>query len=68
MPDMKKAVKRIKEALDKNEKITIFGDYDADGITSTTILKRFFKDRGIDVGTYIPNRLNRRIWYEFRCN
>ena len=58
MPDMDKAVKRIIEAINNNEKITIFGDYDADGITSTTILKRFFKDRGIDVGTYIPNRLN----------
>ena len=57
MPDMKKAVKRIKEALEKNEKICIFGDYDADGITSTTILKRFFKDRGVDVSCYIPNRL-----------
>ena len=57
MPDMKKAVTRIKEALDKNEKISIFGDYDADGITSTTILKRFFKDRGVEVSCYIPNRL-----------
>ena len=57
MPDMKKAVDRIIKAIDQNEKIIIYGDYDVDGITSTVILKRFFKDRGIEVGTYIPNRL-----------
>ena len=44
MPDMEKAVSRILKALKNNENITIFGDYDADGITSTTILKRFFHD------------------------
>ena len=58
LPDMKKAVDRILRAIKSNEKIIIYGDYDADGITSTTILKRYMKDRGIDVGTYIPNRLN----------
>ena len=58
LPDMEKAVDRILTAIKNKEKIVIYGDYDADGITSTTILKRFFGDRGIDVGTYIPNRLN----------
>lgn len=58
MPDMDKAIERIIKAIDKNEKIVIYGDYDADGITSTTILKRFMRDRGIEVGTYIPNRLD----------
>ena len=58
MPDMKIAVDRILKAIENNEKILIYGDYDADGITSTTILKRFFNDRNIDVGTYIPNRLD----------
>ena len=58
MPDMKKAVKRILKAIENKEKIVIYGDYDADGITSTSILKRFMKDRGIEVGTYIPNRLD----------
>lgn len=58
LPDMKKAVERILQAIKSNERIIIYGDYDADGITSTTILKRYMKDRGIDVGTYIPNRLD----------
>ena len=58
LPDMEKAVDRILKAMEKKEKIVVYGDYDADGITSTTIIKRFMKDRGIDVGTYIPNRLD----------
>ena len=58
MPDMEKAVERIIKAIESKEKIIIFGDYDVDGITSITVLKSFFKDLGIDVGEYIPNRLN----------
>ena len=58
MPDMQKAVERILKAIDNKEKIIIFGDYDVDGITSITVLKSFFKDLGIEVGEYIPNRLN----------
>lgn len=58
MPDMKKAVNRITKALKNNENITIFGDYDADGITSTTILKRFFHYINKECNVYIPNRLN----------
>ncbi len=58
MPDMEKAVERILKAIENKEKIIIFGDYDVDGITSITVLKSFFKDLGIEVGEYIPNRLN----------
>ena len=58
MPDMEKAVERIIKAIDNKEKIVIYGDYDVDGITSITVLKSFFKDMGIDVGYYIPNRLD----------
>lgn len=57
MPDMEKAINRIIKAIQTNEKIIIYGDYDADGITSSTILKRFFKDINVDVSVYIPNRL-----------
>lgn len=57
MPDMEKAVSRILEAMEKKEKIVIYGDYDVDGITSITVLKKFFADRGISVDSYIPNRL-----------
>jgi len=58
LPDMEKAVERILKAINLNEKIVIYGDYDADGITSTTILKRYMRDRKVEVGTYIPNRLD----------
>ena len=57
MPDMKIAVERIFKAIENKEKIIIYGDYDADGITSITVLKSFFKDIGVEVSSYIPNRL-----------
>ena len=58
MPDMEKAVERILQAIEKKEKIIIYGDYDVDGITSITVLKSFFEDLGVEVGEYIPDRLN----------
>lgn len=57
MPDMDKAVRRILQAIERKEKIIIYGDYDADGITSITVLKSFLKDLGKKVAYYIPNRL-----------
>ena len=56
--DMEKAINRIIEAINKQEKVTIYGDYDVDGITSITVLKSFLKDRGLEVSQYIPNRLH----------
>lgn len=58
MPDMEKAIQRLNKAIEDKQKIMIFGDYDADGITSITVLKKFLNERGMEVGTYIPNRLN----------
>ena len=58
MPDMEIAVNRIIKAIESKEKVIIFGDYDVDGITSITVLKKFLKERGLDAGSYIPNRLN----------
>ena len=58
MPDMEMAVDRILKAISKKENILIYGDYDADGITSTTVLKKFLEERGVNVSTYIPNRLD----------
>lgn len=58
MKDMEKAIERITKAIEKKEKVIIYGDYDVDGITSVTVLKSFFKDIGVDAGFYIPNRLN----------
>ena len=57
MPDMEIAVERIIKAIEKNEKILIYGDYDVDGITSVTVLKSFLEERGITISEYIPNRL-----------
>ncbi len=58
MPDMEVAVNRIVKAIEKHEKVIIYGDYDVDGITSITVLKKFLKTCGLDAGYYIPNRLN----------
>ena len=57
MPDMEKAVNRIIKAIENKEKVVIYGDYDVDGITSSTVLKKFLKERGLETGVYIPNRL-----------
>ena len=54
---MDKAVSRIKEAKEKGEKIAIFGDYDADGVTATAIILETFLDLGItNIIHYIPDR------------
>ena len=57
MPDIEKAVNRIIKAINSNEKVIIYGDYDVDGITSITVLKQFLKERGLEVDYKIPNRL-----------
>lgn len=56
--DMDKAVERIRKAVDGKEKIMIFGDYDADGVTSTSLLYLYLKSKGADVGYYIPDRVS----------
>lgn len=58
MPDMEKAVDRIVKAIENKEKMIIYGDYDVDGITSITVLKKFLLDRNSIVTEYIPDRLN----------
>jgi single-stranded-DNA-specific exonuclease len=54
--DMDTAVRRIYKAIKNNEKILVFGDYDVDGITSTSILIGFLQHTGADVNYYIPHR------------
>ena len=56
--DMDTAVRRIIKAINNQEKIVIFGDYDVDGITSITVLKKFLEEQGANICYYIPNRLN----------
>lgn len=56
MKDMDVAVERIRAAIDKQEKIVVYGDYDADGVTSTTVMMTVLQDLGADVSFMIPNR------------
>lgn len=58
LPDMEIAVPRIINAIENKEKIVIYGDYDVDGITSISVLKKFLEDRGLEVSEHIPNRLD----------
>lgn len=53
---MAAAVKRIRQAILNKEKIVVFGDYDADGVTSTSLLVRALAQMGADVSFYIPDR------------
>ena len=54
--DMTKAVERLSKAIDNQEKIVIHGDFDADGVTSTSLLYKTFKYLGADVNYFIPDR------------
>ena len=54
--DMDKAAARIRHALDEGERILVYGDYDADGVTSTVLLYSYLKERGADVLYMIPER------------
>ena len=56
MADMDKAVERIRQALQNHEKICIYGDYDADGVTSTALLYDYLRSLKADVIYYIPSR------------
>ena len=54
--DMDAAVFRIQQALDNGEKMMIFGDYDADGVTATVLLYSYLKEKGADVDFRLPRR------------
>ena len=56
LPDMEKACERVHKAVDSGERITVFGDYDADGVTSTALMYSFLSSRGAVVDYYIPDR------------
>ncbi|MCK5430291.1 MAG: DHH family phosphoesterase, partial [Anaerolineales bacterium] len=58
MPDMDKAVARIRQAILQREKIVIYGDFDADGVTGTVILVQGLSILGGDVSPYIPHRID----------
>ncbi len=56
--DMDKAVLRVRRAMERGEKVAVYGDYDVDGITATCLLTHFLARRGVTVVPYIPSRLD----------
>ena len=58
LDDMEEAIQRILSAIEKKEKIVIYGDYDVDGITATATVYKFLKSQGADVSYYIPDRFS----------
>ena len=58
LPDMEAATARILDACKAGEKIIIYGDYDVDGITATSIMHQFLQSIGMDVSFYIPDRVD----------
>ena len=54
--DMKKSVERVKKAIQNNEHITVYGDFDSDGVTSTALLYLTLKKLGASVDFYLPDR------------
>ncbi|MDR3652564.1 MAG: single-stranded-DNA-specific exonuclease RecJ [Paludibacter sp.] len=58
MADMQKAVNRLTTAMQKNEKILVYGDYDVDGTTSVSLVYKFLRQFYINIDFYIPDRYN----------
>ncbi|WP_372806952.1 single-stranded-DNA-specific exonuclease RecJ [Pontiella sp.] len=58
LPDMERAAARIWRAIDDGEAISVFGDYDVDGVTSTALLMRVFAKLGANVAAFIPDRID----------
>ena len=56
MKDISKGIERINQAIQRKEKITVYGDYDVDGVTSVCTLYLYLKSKGADIDYYIPNR------------
>lgn len=58
LPNIERAIERIEKAIDGQEKITVYGDYDVDGVTATSVLITVLRDLGAQVDFYIPHRTN----------
>ena len=56
MADMEKGIERVRLAIERKEKITVYGDYDVDGVTSVCTLYLYLKSQGANIEYYIPNR------------
>jgi len=57
LPDLEPAAARLGQAVRRGEKVAIYGDYDADGLTGACLLSQFFRELGLECLTYIPDRL-----------
>ena len=62
---IREAVERINIAIESNEKVLVFGDYDCDGVTATAILVRYLKSRGLDVSYNVMYDTYSRIFDRF---
>jgi len=58
MPDMPRAVERIRQAIENKEKILLYGDYDVDGLTALALLESLFTKQGVKTLHYVPHRVN----------
>lgn len=56
LTDMQAVVTRIRTAIEKRERVLIFGDYDVDGVSATAIMVKYFNSKGIDAQHFMPNR------------
>lgn len=56
LPDFKKVIERINQAIAKKEKVVLYGDYDVDGLTSVAILKLALEEKGLNTAFFIPSR------------
>lgn len=57
MQDMRSAADRLVRAIADSERVLVYGDYDVDGVTSTAMMVRFLRSRGVDASFFIPDRL-----------
>jgi len=58
MPNMEAAVNRVFQAIDKKEKVVVYGDYDVDGVTSLTLLQAILRAYGLEAHTFLPHRMD----------
>ena len=64
---MDKAVDRIRQAIEQGELILVYGDYDADGMTSASIVKESLEQLGAECLVLSPKSLYRRLWSKCQC-
>ena len=66
LPDADRLVERIRRARDRGERVLVFGDFDADGLTGLAILVLALRRLGVDARAYVPSRLEEATAYRSR--